>query len=129
MPLYAYKGFNQAGKPVTGTLDAESPRTIKASLRKDGIFIVELNETTPAKKSANRQLPFAAFLTERVSAQDMAATTRQLSTLVGAGIPLVQALTALVDQVDNEHFKSVWGDVKTRVNEGAGFGDSLSAHP
>ena len=129
MPVYAYKGFNQTGKSVTGTLDAESPRSIKATLRKDGIFIVELSETTPAKKSASRKMPFAAMLQERVSSQELAAATRQLATLVGAGIPLVESLTALVDQVDHPHFKSVWGDVKTKVNEGAGFGDSLGAHP
>ena len=59
----------------------------------------------------------------------MATATRQLATLVGAGIPLVDALVALIDQVENARFKSIWADVKQRVNEGAGFGDALSAHP
>ena len=55
--------------------------------------------------------------------------TRQLATLIGAGIPLVESLTALVDQVENETFKAVLAEVKQKVNEGAGFGDSLANHP
>ncbi len=66
---------------------------------------------------------------ERVSSQELAVATRQLSTLVGAGIPLVDALNALIDQLDSEYFRSVWADIKTKVNEGIGFGDALGNHP
>lgn len=129
MPVYAYKGFNQAGKAVSGTQDADSPRAIKQLLRKDGVFITELTEARADKKGAQRQSPLGDLFKERVSSQDLAVATRQLATLVGAGIPLVESMGALVDQLENETFKSVWSDVKTRVNEGAGFGDALAAHP
>ncbi len=129
MPVYAYKGFNAAGKAVTGTQDADSPRAIKAILRRDGIFLTELSEANAAKgKSKTQQFLNFSFVSERVSSGDLAVATRQLATLVGAGIPLVDALTALIDQVENQRFKSVWADVKQRVNEGAGFGDALNAH-
>jgi general secretion pathway protein F len=55
--------------------------------------------------------------------------TRQLATLVGAGIPLVEGLTALIDQIDNPRLKSIWADVKQRVNEGSSLGDALSLYP
>ena len=55
--------------------------------------------------------------------------TRQLATLIGAGIPLVESLVALIDQVEHETFRAVWADVKQKVNEGASFGDALAAHP
>lgn len=132
MPVYAYKGFNASGKLVSGTQDADNPRTIKQTLRRDGIFLTELVEAqtaAAAKESGGRRLFQFKFASERVSAQDLATATRQLSTLIGAGIPLVESLVALIDQVENPNFKSIWADVKQRVNEGAGFGDALAAHP
>ncbi len=129
MPVYAYKGFDAAGKAVSGTRDADSPRTIKQLLKRDGVFITDLKESKPQKKSGEKRAFDLKLLGERVSAQDLAVATRQLSTLVGAGIPLVDALIALIDQVEHETFKSVWADVKQKVNEGASFGDALAAHP
>jgi len=129
MPVYAYKGYNNLGKTITGTRDADSQRSLKGLLRKEGVFLTELKEARPAKKQrATKTFNMTAF-TERVSARELAVATRQLSTLVGAGIPLVESLSALVDQVENQVFKSVWSDVKQRVNEGAGFGDALGTHP
>lgn len=129
MPVYAYKGFNAAGKPVNGTRDADNPRVIKALLRRDGVFVTDLRETTPSQKHEGAAAVSLKRFTERVSAQELAVATRQLSTLVGAGIPLVDALVALIDQIETEHFRAVWADVKQRVNEGAGFGDAMAAHP
>lgn len=129
MPVYAYKGFTSAGRPVTGTKDADNERTIKTLLRRDGVFVTELRETRAAQADAKQSRVSLKRFTERVSSEELAVATRQLSTLVGAGIPLVDSLTALVDQVEVEHFRAVWADVKARVNEGAGFGDALAAHP
>jgi general secretion pathway protein F len=130
MPMYAYRGFNAAGKLITGTQDADSPRAVKAALRRDGVFLTELGEA----EGVSHGRPGAAakkfsLFGERVSSQDLAVATRQLATLVGAGIPLVDSLVALIDQVESPSFKGVWADVKQRVNEGAGFGDALSSHP
>jgi general secretion pathway protein F len=130
MPVYAYKGFNAAGRQVSGTQDADSPRAIKATLKRDGIFLTELTEANaPEVKGLNQRSFQVKFLTERVSTGDLAVATRQLATLVGAGIPLVDSLVALIDQVENAHFKSIWAEVKQRVNEGSGFGDALSFYP
>ena len=63
----------------------------------------------------------------RVSGMDMALATRQLSTLVGAGIPLVEALGALAQQVETARLKGVLGLVRDRVNEGASLADALAA--
>ncbi len=130
MPIYAYRGFSAQGKPVTGTRDAENERIIKVSLRKEGIFVTEIRETGSASKQASAKKSFEIkFFSERVSTQELAMATRQLATLVGAGIPLVDALAALIDQVEHEYLKSLWSDVKQHVNEGAGFGDSLANYP
>ena len=131
MPMYAYKGFTAAGKQVSGSQDADSPRAVKAALRRDGVFLTDLQETEGSAKGrgvATRR-SLAGMFGERVGAQELAVATRQLATLVGAGIPLVDSLVALIDQIESPSFKGVWADVKQRVNEGSGFGDALSTHP
>ncbi len=130
MPVYAYKGFDQSGRSVSGTRDADNPRVIKQLLKRDGIFLTELSESSPTKKKgdAARRSFELSFLRERVSAQDLAVATRQLATLINAGIPLVESLVALIDQIEQPSFKSIWADVKQRVNEGAAFGDALAGH-
>ncbi|MGA9521437.1 MAG: type II secretion system inner membrane protein GspF, partial [Myxococcaceae bacterium] len=64
----------------------------------------------------------------RVSTEDIAITTRQLATLLRAGVTLVESLTALVDQVEKEKLKRILSDVKQRVNEGTSLGDALAQH-
>jgi general secretion pathway protein F len=65
----------------------------------------------------------------RVSAQDLAIATRQLATLIAAGITLPESLTALVEQIEHPRLKKVMGSVKQRVNEGASLADALADHP
>ncbi len=129
MPVYAYKGVTAAGKKTRGHLDAESPRTARARLRRDGIFLTELAEGGEAAARSDSRSRFAISLPSlsRVSALDLALATRQLATLVGAGIPLVSALRALTDQVENARLKSVLGQVRDRVNEGAALADAMAA--
>ncbi len=129
MPVYAYKGVTAAGKKTRGHLDAESPRTARARLRRDGIFLTELAEGGEASARADSPSRFALALPtlSRVSSLDLALATRQLSTLVGAGIPLVSALRALTDQSENAKLKSVIGQVCDRVNEGAALADAMAA--
>lgn len=133
MPVYAYKGYNQTGRIVTDTRDAESQRTLKLALRRDGIFVTEVKEVggklEKGSGGSRVRFEFLENLGKSVSPQELAVATRQMATLARAGIPLVESLNALIDQVDNEYFRTVWADVKTRVNEGAGIGDALSAHP
>jgi general secretion pathway protein F len=128
MPVFAYKGYNATGRTVTGTRDADNERSIKLSLRKDGVFVTELRETGAKPEKTQRAFTIR-ILAEHVSSRDIAGATRQLATLVGAGIPLVESLGALVEQIEGEHFKSVWSDVKQKVNEGASFADALASHP
>jgi len=129
MPIYAYKGFDAGGHAVSGTRDAESAKTIKQNLRRDGIFVTEMRETATTQKEKEHKAFNFNFLRERVSTGTLATATRQLATLVGAGIPLVESLAALVDQTEGEVFKSVWAEVRQKVNEGASLADSLAAHP
>jgi general secretion pathway protein F len=141
VPVFAYKGLNGSGKEVRGLLDADSPRTLRAQLKKQGILIVEHREETARGKkdeprsakdmlsSARRtEIDFKRF-SERITTADIALTTRQLATLLRSGITLIESLTAIVDQVENQKFKRVYGDVKAAVNEGSSLADALGQHP
>ncbi len=131
MPVYVYKGFDAQGRPKGGTQDADSPRAMKAQLRRDGIFLTELSEHAAPSQQASgvRRALGGGFFAARISSGDLAVSTRQLATLVSAGIPLVDGLVALIDQVEHPRLKSIWAEVKQRVNEGIAFGDALGQHP
>lgn len=130
MPVYAYKGMTTAGRATRGFVDAESARAARAKLRRDGVFPTDLREgqageAAAAQVASPRALRLPTF--RRVSGMDMALATRQLSTLVGAGIPLVESLGALAQQVETARLKGVLGLVRDRVNEGASLADALAA--
>ena len=129
MPVFEYRALNQAGKAVQGLREADSPKTLRSTLRREGVFLTEVVGRQQADAQAAREVNVRRWVLGRVSAQDLAIATRQLAVLVHAGIPLVESLAALVEQVDKEKLKRVLGDVKQRVNEGGSLGDALAAHP
>jgi general secretion pathway protein F len=129
MPVFEYRALSAAGKPVTGLREADSPRTLRSVLRREGVYLTQVLGEKAQKQAASREVNVKRWITSRIRAQDLAVATRQLAVLVHAGIPLVESMTALVDQVDHERLKRVLGDVKQRVNEGAALADAMAAHP
>jgi general secretion pathway protein F len=129
MPVFEYRALNAAGKAVQGLREADSPKTLRGTLRREGVFLTEVVGQKQADAHASRDVNVRRWVVGRISAEDLAIATRQLAVLVHAGVPLVEALTALVEQVDKEKLKRILGDVKQRVNEGASLADALAAHP
>ena len=130
MPIFEYRGVDGRGKNVAGILEAESVRAAKLRLRKDGVFLTDMNEGKEAAAVDGQRRQFDLRRTlQRVTPLDLAVMTRQFSTLVRAGIPLVDSLTALVDQTDNEKLKRVLSQVKDRVNEGSSLADAMAPFP
>lgn len=128
MPVYAYRGVGPTGRWTRGVVDAESPRAARAKLRQDRIFPTDVSESGGAAAGeaggrAAQRPPFELF--RRISITDQALATRQLATLLGAGVPLVSALSALARQVEHPRLKSVIARTRDRVNEGATLADSL----
>jgi general secretion pathway protein F len=127
VPVYAYKGVTASGRRARGFLDAESLRGARSKLRRDGVFITELAEergAAAARDRASARLRLPSF--QRIGGLDLALVTRQAATLIGAGIPLVEGLGALTEQTEHPRLKSVLGQVRDRVNEGASFADALA---
>lgn len=126
MPVYAYKGFNAQGRKVAGVIDAESPKGARISLRRTGVFPTDLSEERAGQAAP---APSGRTFLERVSTQDLALMTRQLATLAGAGLPLVECLSTLIEQMEKEGLKRVLSHVRQRVREGQSLADALRAHP
>jgi general secretion pathway protein F len=128
MPVYRYKGV-AAGNRAAATIDADSLRAARAKLRADGIFPTELVEgktrTEAAELLSRLQIPAL----RRVPDLDLAMFSSQLATLVSAGVPLVQALSALTEQVERERFKAIVGRVRESVNQGSALADALAEFP
>jgi general secretion pathway protein F len=129
MPVFEFKALDARGKTIEGLKEADSPKTLRNTLRRENLFLTEVLGQKEAAAAARRDVSVRRFVGGRISADDIAVTTRQLAVLVGAGVPLVEALTALVDQVDHERMKRVVSDVKQRVNEGASLADAMVMHP
>jgi general secretion pathway protein F len=129
MPVFEYKALTTGGKAVQGLREAESPKALRTVLKRDGVFLTEVLGEAQQKAQEAREVNVRRWVLGRVRAGDVAIATRQLAVLVHAGIPLVEALAALVEQVEHERLKRVISDVRQRVNEGASLADALAAHP
>ena len=128
MPVFEYKALDGRGKTVEGLKEADSPKTLRQVLRRDGFFLTEVLGQKEAAEAARRDVSVRRWAAGRISTDHIAIATRQLAVLVGAGVPLVEALTALVDQVEHERMKRVISDVRQRVNEGASLADAMASH-
>jgi general secretion pathway protein F len=125
MPVYHFKGMTQAGKNISGIRNCESVRSLQALLRKEGIFPTDIEQQKERAKSGDIDLK---KLTGRVSTRELSVITRQLATLLQAGVNLVESLSAVFDQTENQKLKLVVSQVKQRVNEGSSLADAMAQH-
>jgi len=126
MPIYQYQGLDARSKKTSGLIDADSPKAAVQKLKKLSIFPTAIEESEERKKESRFRIP---GMGERISHLEIAVMTRQLATLSGAGLPLVQCLNALTEQIANTRLKGVVAEVKEMVNEGSSFADALAQYP
>ena len=132
MPVYSYKAMNAKGKAVSGIIDADTLKGAKAKLRRDNKFPTELKEVAEHKKPNGKGLSMEInlkMLQRKVKVRELSLMTRQFSTLVGAGIPVVEALTALSKQIEDDLLKRTISQVREKVNEGSNLAGALKEHP
>ncbi|MBU0505058.1 MAG: type II secretion system F family protein [bacterium] len=121
MPLFEYKGVDAKSKNVSGTVDAESEKAARAKLRRQKIFPTKISQQGKGIKEIR--------LFKGVKVEEIANMTRQLSVLLNANIPLIEALEATIDQVENPEIRKALTDIKGKVSEGSRMGDCLAAYP
>jgi general secretion pathway protein F len=130
MAIYNYKGMDSAGKKASGVIEADSIKTARLKLRRSGVFATEVlpeGSKGGGGLSLTTEVNIGQYF-ERVKTKDLAVMTRQLSTLISANVPLVESLTALVDQTANNKLRKVIADVKSKVVEGERLSDACAVH-
>lgn len=128
MAVFAWRGITASGKEVKGVRDADNQKALRLLLRKDGVLVTEMLEESLAREKAARNIDFARFF-QRVGVLDVALMTRQLATLLKSGVPLVESMSALTDQIDKPDLKNALTQTRDKVNEGTSLADALGAHP
>jgi general secretion pathway protein F len=133
MAVYEYKAIAKAtGKSSRGVIDAENPTQARRKLREQELYPTELVEsagTTVAEAGAAGRRLGRRAVRGRISARDLALMTRQFAVLLRAGMPLVESLTALIDQTSRPRLRSTIFEVRDKVNAGQTVADSLEEHP
>ena len=127
MPVYNYKAFTTAGQLKTGIADADNPREARLKLRRDGLLVTDIAEVeslTRKKKSA-----WAIRRQRKATSRELPQVTRQLATLLKSGIPLNDALKALVEQIETRQLEAVFRNVREKINQGSSFAEAIEQHP
>lgn len=131
MPIFDYKAIDSANKVKKGLVDADSPRDARIKLKREGLFVTDLVE---ARKKASRSglrirgvTGFEAPNKQRM--EQVAAVTRQMASLLQAGIPLAEALRMIIEQAPDKKIESAFRDIREKVTQGVPFGDAVLAHP
>jgi type IV pilus assembly protein PilC len=123
MPIYIWKGINSYGDKRKGEVEAPDQAVALAHVKR-------LRIKDPVIKEKPKDiLESIAFFKPRVTGKDIVIFTRQLSTMIDAGLPLVQGLEILAKQQENTTFRQVLTDVKTDVETGTTLADAMRKHP
>ncbi|MBI2608375.1 MAG: type II secretion system inner membrane protein GspF [Deltaproteobacteria bacterium] len=129
MPLFEYKGYSHKGTAIKGKIDADTEKNARAKLRRQNIFPTEIIERTVFAQTQKKTKGLKLQIGGRIKLMDIVTMTKQFATLVGAHIPIVETLTALSRQVENERLRIVLTDIKEKVNAGQSLAKALALHP
>lgn len=122
MAIFEYKGFDSEGRKVSGNCEGNGQHAVMASLRQQGIFASEV--VSVGNKS--RQNLLQRLRTTQVPIEELAIATRQLSTLLGAGLSLDAALDSVAEQTENQHLIDAFSRTRAAVVQGEAFHQALA---
>lgn len=124
MPLYKYKAIDRTGKDVSGILEGPQEKAIIATLRGQGLRPLEIKETKG--ESEGFSIPF--LKKNKIKENEIVSFTRQISTLLSAGLPLLRCLNILTEQIQNQKLKAIVNQLSQDVQGGASFSEALAKH-
>ncbi len=124
MPVFEYKGTTAKGQHTSGSLQAENIQQAKTQLKKDNIFIFEINNKTEKKKERLNILSG-----KKVDIKTLCTMTRLLATLIKSNVPLVDSLTTIIQQTSHPVLSPALVQVRNQVNEGIAFHKALAQYP
>ena len=125
MPLFEYTGLDGQGHKVSGRIDGGGRNQVSQQLREQGIFPTELNEISSLRE---RRRWSSLLVSLQRSTAELASATRQLATLLGAGLSLDVALGTVAEQTDQPMIGRVWANVREEVIQGNPLHQALAQH-
>ena len=120
MPIFKYIAKELTGKTVNGILEYSDKSLLIEALRKKDLIIISIEETAKRKP---------VYTGGSVKLEEVVIFSRQLATMVDSGIPLVQALDILCEQIEKPAFKSILSKIKDDIETGSSLSDALARHP
>ena len=126
MPTFTYKVRDPGGKLILSTMEAESARHVRDTLREKNFFIVSIEEP---KSGLNRDITIPGLGDGKPTLKDVTIFSRQLATMIGSGLPLVQALAIMQRQVEKKGFQTILKDIRGDVEGGLPFSDAIAKYP
>ncbi|MES2890293.1 MAG: type II secretion system inner membrane protein GspF [Pseudomonadota bacterium] len=124
MPAYKFEALNANGKPTTGLLEADNAKSARAQLRAQALVPMSVTPVSSAKAGSHVSFKRRVFGTT-----GLAVWTRQLAGLVGSGLPLERALTALSDEAEDPKERELVAHLRAEVNAGSPFARALASAP
>lgn len=123
MPGYQFTAYDLEGHEQRGVLESDSPRLARATLRERGLFPLDVSEidTAQAGGTTNKRV--------RLGNADLARITRQLATLLGAGLTVEQTFNAVIEQSETENERQLLAGIRAGVLEGKSLGASMAIYP
>ncbi|MDQ2077730.1 type II secretion system F family protein [Marinimicrobium sp. ABcell2] len=118
--VFVYKGLDKKGNKIEGEVDGTSPALVKAQLLKQGIR---------ANSVRKKPKPLFGGGGKAIKPSDIAVFSRQMATMMKAGVPLVQAFDIVADGLENPRFRTLLLTIREDVAAGGGFAPSLRKHP
>lgn len=121
LDIFTWNGVNRKGKKISGELPAANIIDVKAQLRKQGI--------TPSRVKKKPKALFGLSSDKPITPGDIATLTRQIATMLGAGVPLVQTIEMIGSGHDNGKMRKLLGEIGTKLSSGIPLSDCLREHP
>lgn len=125
MPAFRYEAVDGDGKTKKGVLNADSPRAARADLRNQGLTALTVEAIAAQTEGGSKLSAFG----DKLSTVELALFTRQLASLLEAGLPLEQALSALLEQAERNYVRDLIASIRAEVIGGVALSDALSRHP
>ena len=124
MATFRYSAKDKTGRTVTGALESADERTLLEILRRQELIVISIKQERK-KEKISLYLDFGG----RIKLSELVLFARQLATMIDSGIPLVQALDILSEQIEHREFKAVVATIKKDVSTGSSFHEALAKHP
>ncbi|MBL8754667.1 MAG: type II secretion system inner membrane protein GspF [Planctomycetes bacterium] len=130
MPIFEYKAIDADNRVKKGIIDADTARDARVKLKRDRLFVTDIQESRAKKKAAIRIRGVTGVETpNKARTEQVAAVTRQMASLLQAGIPLAEALRMIIEQAPDKKIEEAFRDIREKVTQGMPFGDAVMQHP